>query len=277
MSTNPRLGSAFDAYSNLDVTGSLGAFRDTADAAAQLSDRGRQAAIEKLKAFITGGGYNVPTPGQLGISQGIYPDGTMRYDQGEVLNGYRDAARLIGLHQQGVIDLDFNTYQIKTIGTAKLTPAQFSAEIESRYSRAFAAGVESADERYKAGGLRYPVDMPEQLQKGLYADNYAKEIIIKYTNSIGVPEGPGQLISLNRWSYDPAGTGLYTRPDVLMNFGRGSIAVLDGKAMLYKDVVNSSAIRMQFETYYRYGASSVKAITPTGSYYIPRSSTGRYR
>lgn len=198
LSMNPRAASALDAFAGIDPSGGLAVYRDSADAAAFLNEQGLKFEIEKLKTAIGRSALKVPTPEQLGVFRGISdgPSGLVTgYDLGEVFNAYRDATRLVSLHQQGVIDLDFQSYRIKTIGTSKLTPEQFSAEIESRYSKAFTAAVELGNQRYKDGKLPFPVDMPEQLQVGLFADDLAKGTVLavlRYAQSIGVPEGPGQ-------------------------------------------------------------------------------------
>jgi len=271
LSINPRATSALDLFAEFDPTGMGAAYRDSADAAAFMNELGLKAEIEKLKSTIGRSGLKVPTPQQLGAFPGIYGDGSVRRDLAAELNAYRDAVRLVGLQRQGIIDLDFQTYQIRTIGTAKLTPQQFVDEIEARYSRTFSAGVMEGQEKFENRMLRYPLDMPEQLQVGLYADNRAKGSVRAYVQSIGVPEGPGQLIALDRWLYDPLGSGLYTKPDVYMNLGPGMRPILDGKAMSYKNILSSRSISMQFENYYRYGGTSVKAITENGSLHMPRT------
>jgi hypothetical protein len=67
---------------------------------------------------------------------------------------------------------------------------------------------------------------------------------------------------------------MYTRPDVLMNFGFGDARVLDGKTALYGNIVSSTSIRMQFDNYYRFGVASVKAVTWEGVHYIPPTGAG---
>lgn len=36
----------------------------------------------------------------------------------------------------------------------------------------------------------------------------------EWFSSEGIPEGPGNLVQINRWLRDPAGTGQYVRPDI---------------------------------------------------------------
>ena len=45
-------------------------------------------------------------------------------------------------------------------------------------------------------------------------------------------EGPGQVISLNRWAYDMTGSGQYVRPDVFIDLGPGRRSWIDGKTPL---------------------------------------------
>lgn len=125
-SLNARAANGLDALANFDqITGIPAAYRDTADAVSLLDEVNKQSAIDKIKNSFGLSGYKLPTMGQLGVSERINGDGTIYIDRGELLNGYREAARLLSLHQQGAIELDFNTYRIKTIGTDKLTPGGF--------------------------------------------------------------------------------------------------------------------------------------------------------
>ncbi|MBN8502673.1 MAG: hypothetical protein J0M19_16230, partial [Sphingomonadales bacterium] len=45
-------------------------------------------------------------------------------------------------------------------------------------------------------------------------DRFSQARLSAYLRSEGIAEGPGKLIQINRWLPDPAGSGLYVRPDV---------------------------------------------------------------
>jgi hypothetical protein len=49
---------------------------------------------------------------------------------------------------------------------------------------------------------------------GNYVDRISQRRLGAYLQSEGIAEGPGRLIQLNRYLRDPAGSGLYVRPDV---------------------------------------------------------------
>jgi len=45
-------------------------------------------------------------------------------------------------------------------------------------------------------------------------DRFSQARLSAYLRSEGISEGPGSLIQINRYLRDPAGSGLYVRPDV---------------------------------------------------------------
>lgn len=121
--------------------------------------------------------------------------------------------------------------------------------------------------RYDAGKLYYPFNMPGQLQVGLFSDDAARVAVIQYNRSIGVPEGPGQLLSMNRWSYDPNGSGAYNRIDLLMDLGparsNGALILrtaIEGKAS--PAAVQSSAGQLQ--RVYDWVTPNIRTVTPQG-------------
>ena len=109
--------------------------------------------------------------------------------------------------------------------------------------------------------------MPRQLQVGLLADNFGKAALLDFNRALGVPEGPGQLVSLNRWAYDTNGSGNYVRPDVLLDFGPGRRSWLDCKTSL----LDTATMTKQFDSFYRYTDSYMgKVVTPQGTFPVPR-------
>jgi hypothetical protein len=114
--------------------------------------------------------------------------------------------------------------------------------------------------------LPFKADMPQQLQESIWAHQRAELVIKGYNLGMGVPEGPGQLLSMNRWSYDPAGSGMTMRNDMLLDLGPnrpGEILrfVIDGKSSINEAV----ASRVQLERASSWhGGASIKAATPQG-------------
>lgn len=268
VSINQRSADILDALSNADALGLIPeAYRDIKQIAPLMAEAQRLESLEKIQAALRErlGPRVMPTPQDMGVLPGISqdPDGVarVRYDTTELIDRYSDGLRKVGLAQQGVIELDYRTFEVKTIGNQKLTPAQYIAENETRYQKAFAGAVELAEERYAAGKLNYPIDMPKQLQIGLFADAAARAQLLDYNKAIGVPEGPGQIISLNRWAYDMQGSGLYVRPDVLFDLGPSQRSWIDGKTTF----LDTQTMTKQFEDFFRYtGATTGKVATPVG-------------
>jgi hypothetical protein len=156
---------------------------------------------------------------------------------------------------------------IVSIGTAKLSPSECIAENTRRYANAFAAGMDEGQRRYDVGTLRYPLDMPVQLQVGLFADGVARHAVISYNRSIGVPEGAGQLLSMNRWSYDPSGSGASNRIDLLMDLGssrnNGAMVLrtaIEGKASLAAVQASSGQLQRVFD----WVTPNIRTVTPQG-------------
>jgi len=268
ISVNSRVEALLNAAAEGDVTGMGNLYRDYKLLGALMNEGMQDNTLKDLRKQLQerlGVMRSLPSEEALGARSGIGADGVVRYDKADLIDRYSDALRKVGLAQQGVIELDYKNLEIKAIGNARFTPAQYLAEAETRYQRAFARGVELGEQGYARGELRYPGDMPKQLQVGLFADNIAREALVRYNQALGVPEGPGQIISLNRWAYDPQGTGLFVRPDVLIDFGPNQRYWIDGKTSLLEG--QSSA--KQFEIFYRYtNAIGGKVATPQGLFNI---------
>lgn len=145
-----------------------------------------------------------------------------------------------------------------------------------RYQKAFAEGVTDGKSRYDAGRLRYPANMPERFQVGLHAHDFTEKDVKIFNQSLGLREGPGQILSMNRWSYDMLGSGQIVRPDLLIDFGPRQRYWVDGKTSLL-----NLEMTQQFRNFNNYtGASGGKVATPNGLYVIPntpKQSTVRLR
>jgi hypothetical protein len=267
ISVNRRAEAAFQGAD--DLAGMASLYRDYKLLGAVMSDQQQQTTVDRLKAALQdklGTMRVMPSPDSLGATPGIGgADGAARYDKADLIDRYSDALRKVELWKQGVIGLDTRSMLVTWVGNQGMSPAQYLTENETRYQRAFVRGVELGEERYARGELRYPADMPKQLQVGLFADDFGKRTLLTYNNALGVPEGPGQIISLNRWSYDPQGTGLYIRNDVLVDLGPNQRYWIDGKSSLAEALSSAK----QFETFNRYtGAVRGKVATPQGLFEV---------
>jgi len=268
LSVNSRVEALLNAAAEGDVTGMGNLYRDYKLLGALMNEGMQDNTLKDLKKQLQerlGMMRSLPSEEALGARSGIGANGVLRYDKADLIDRYSDALRKLGLARQGVIELDYKNFEIRTIGNTKLTPAQYLAEVEMRYQRAFARGVGLGEQGYARGELRYPTDMPRQLQVGLFSDNIGREALVRYNQALGVPEGPGQILSLNRWAYDPQGTGLFVRHDVLIDFGPNQRYWIDGKTSL----MESQSSAKQFETFYRYtNAVGGKVATPQGLFNI---------
>jgi hypothetical protein len=212
------------------------------------------------------------TPEKLGVRNAIDANGRGGYDMVDMVDRYANAVRLLDLSRQGVIELDTKTFTVLSVGTARISPEALINNIEQRYQAAFKEGFERATSKLAGGELllRYPTDMPQQLQIGLEADRLAKEGVSDYLRRIGVPEGPGQLVALNRWAYDRQGSGFYVRPDVLVDLGPNTRHWIDGKS----SYVNNGVVPQQLQDFFRYtGSQSGTVATPVGSIQVKAPTT----
>ena len=169
------------------------------------------------------------------------------------------------MQRPGIIELDTRDFSIVSIGRDKLSPARWVAENETRYQRAFADAIADGEKRYDGGSLRYPIEMPRQLQIGLFAHFRAQAELATYNRGVNVPEGPGQLISMNRWTYDRDMPGQYIRVDVdvLLDLGvrPNERFIIDGKSSATEALRSAG----QFNDASRIlNTPNVKAATPQG-------------
>lgn len=268
VSVNQRVNNAFQAAGDLAGIGDM--YRDYRLLGGLMGEVQQQATIDRLKGTLQdklGMMRVLPTPEAMGAVPGVGSDGVPRFNNADLIERYSDAVRKVELMKQGVIELDTRSMLITSVGTGKLSPAQWVAENTRRYGDALAVGMTEGQRQLNAGTLRYPLDMPGQLQVGLFADNAARGAVIRYNQSIGVPEGPGQLLSMNRWSYDPSGSGAYNRIDLLMDLGpsrnNGAMILrtaIEGKGSIA--AVQSSASQLQ--RVYDWVTPNVRTVTPQG-------------
>jgi YD repeat-containing protein len=267
ISVNRRADAAFQAAGDLMGMGQM--YRDYKLLGALMADAQQQAIIDRMKGALQermGMMRNMPTEAGLGASPIIDANGVVRYDPADLIDRYGDALRKVAMWKQGIVELDTRSMLITSIGNERMGPMQWVEENTQRYQRAYAAGLEEGKARYAKGTLPFRADMPEQLQTSIFAHQTAERAVIRYNQSIGVPEGPGQLVSMNRWAYDPGGSGMTVRPDMLLDLGPsrpGEVLrfVVDGKS----SAAEARASGAQFtRTGNWLGGASIKAATPEG-------------
>jgi hypothetical protein len=266
LSINNRTTTAFELLSNAPVSDAFGlipeAYRDIKFLGSLLEEVRLLNEVKRMQAALGQAGFDV-TPQSLGVKASIDANGRIGYDSADMADRYANAVRLLELSKRGVIELDTKTFTVTSVGTARISPDALISNVEQRYQAAFKEGFSKAEQRLENGErLRYPVDMPRQLQIGLFADEVAKRAVSDYLGSIGVTEGPGQIVALNRWAYDRQGSGFYVRPDVLIDFGPNYRHWIDGKS----SYVNDGVAPKQLQDFFRYTGSQTGTVaTPVGS------------
>jgi hypothetical protein len=90
------------------------------------------------------------------------------------------------------------------------TSAEFAESVGARY-QGFVDNAYVAAQRLEAKGL---LRGNPNTRVGDYVDRISSRDLKGYLASEGITEGPNSLVQMNRWLRDPAGTGLYVRPDV---------------------------------------------------------------
>jgi hypothetical protein len=267
ISVNRRADAAFAAAGDLLGMGQM--YRDYKLLGSLMAEAQQQAIIDRMKGALQermGMMRNMPSEAALGASPIIDANGVVRYDPADLIDRYGDALRKVELWKRGTIELDTRSMLITSIGSERMSPMQWVDENTQRYQRAFAAGLEEGRARYARGTLPFKAEMPQQLQESIWAHQRAELAVKGYNLRLGVSEGPGQLVSLNRWAYDPGGSGMTVRPDMLLDLGPNrpglvSRFVVDGKSSL-PEVMASSAQLTRIS--YWLGGASIKAATPEG-------------
>ncbi len=274
VSVNKRAEAAFQGAD--DLAGMAGLYRDYKLLGGLMSELQQQTTLDRLKGTLQDR-LNMmrvmPSPEALGAAPGMGADGSIRYNNADLIDRYADALRKVEMWKQGVIELDTRSMLITSIGNQRMSPAQWVEENTQRYQRAYTAGLEDGQARYAKGTLPFKADMPQQLQESIWAHQRAELVIKGYNLGMSVPEGPGQLLSMNRWSYDPGGSGMTIRADMLLDLGPNRPGemlrfVVDGKSSATEALASGA----QFgRTSNWLGGASVKAATPQGLLpWIPR-------
>jgi len=275
VSVNQRADAAFQAAGDLAGMGDL--YRDYKLLGGLMSELQQKTTLERLQGALQdklGMMRVVPSSEALGATAGIGSDGAVRYNNADLIDLYSDALRKVEMWKQGIIELDTRSMLITSIGNQRMSPTQWVDENTQRYLHAYTTGLEEGQARYAKGSLPFKADMPQQLQESIWAHQTAERVIVRYNQSLGVPEGPGQLLSMNRWSYDPGGSGMTIRADMLLDLGPnrpGEVLrfVVDGKSSMTEAMASGT----QFgRTSNWLGGASIKAATPQGLLsWTPRS------
>ncbi len=266
LNINNRANLAFELLGGAPPSDAFGlipeAYRDIKLLGPLLAEGRLLGEIKRMQTTLAQSGFDV-TPQSLGVKASIDANGRIGFDTVDMADRYANAVRLLDLRRQGVIELDTKTFTVTSVGTARISPDALISNIEQRYQAAFKDGFEKATQRLADGErLRFPVDMPQRLQIGLFADEIAKKTVAVYLSSIGVTEGPGQIVASNRWAYDLQGSGQYIRPDVLIDFGPNYRHWIDGKS----SYVNDGIVPKQLQDFFRYtGSQSGTVATPVGN------------
>jgi hypothetical protein len=266
LSINNRANLAFALLSGAPVSDAFGlipeAYRDIKFLGSLMQEQRLLSEIERMRRALGQSGLDV-TPQSLGVKASIDANGRIGYDTVDMADRYANAMRLMELRKQGVIELDTKTFTVTSVGSSRITSDALVSNVEQRYQTAFKDGFERATKRLADGiSLGYPSNMPQQLQIGLFADQQAKRGVSSYLTSIGLTEGPGQIVALNRWAYDGQGSGFYVRPDVLIDLGPNYRHWIDGKS----SYVNDGVVPKQLQDFFRYTGSQTGTVaTPVGN------------
>jgi len=94
--------------------------------------------------------------------------------------------------------------------TGYKTWEEFNAEAYARYQRYVDDAYDAATEAEADGLLRGN----KNTRVGNLVDQQSRARMRAWLESEGIPEGPGEVVQLNRWLRNPDGSGGYVRPDV---------------------------------------------------------------
>jgi RHS repeat-associated protein len=138
-----------------------------------------------------------------------------RLSSGAVRSAASVGARPAGSAQLPIVNPSFTPVSVPRsapaagIGRTNWTVSQFADEVFVRYQQFYDQAYGRVQARV-ARGL-----MPNDLTKiGQVVDSRARSAMRRWLAREDIAEGPGQVIQINRWLRDPAGSGAYRIPDV---------------------------------------------------------------
>ena len=140
---------------------------------------------------------------------------------------------------------------------------EFSDAAYTKYQGFVDDGYSAAQQALQNGKLQVPSGISQNTVLGQFTDQYARTAMNEWLDSEGIDEGAGELIQVNRYLYDPAGSGSYRIPDVS----------IPGANQIYDATLGfKSWSTPQIQGFYQYsGGSNITIVRPTqlgGSYSI---------
>jgi len=107
-----------------------------------------------------------------------------------------------------------------SIGRSGYSADEFVDAVTNKYQSLYDQGYAMAQKAADNGLIR-----DTNLAKGNQTDGFARAGLRDWLKSENIPEGPGEIIQVNRRLYDPSGSGAYRIPDVYIP---SSQTILDG-------------------------------------------------
>lgn len=140
---------------------------------------------------------------------------------------------------------------------------EFSDAAYTKYQGFVDEGYAAAKQDLQDGILRVPSGVSETTVLGTRTDQYARTAMQEWLSGEGIDEGTGQLIQVNRYLRDPAGSGSYRIPDVN----------IPGANQIYDATLGFKTWSTpQVRGFYQYsGGSTITIVRPTelgGSYSV---------
>jgi len=109
---------------------------------------------------------------------------------------------------------------VSELGNATVRNSRFAntgdltAETFTRYQRYTDEAFSSVSRAQEAGRLTPPPGIATETYMGQQIDNIARIRMRRWLSSEGIDEGANEMLRVNRWLRDPAGSGKYRIPDV---------------------------------------------------------------
>lgn len=134
----------------------------------------------------------------------------------------------------------------------------FADALGVKYQQLYDEGYAEAQRALQIGKLKVPPRMPVNTALGQYTDQYARNNMTKWLKGMGISEGPGAAIQINRYLFDPAGSGRYRIPDVYVHGGNVN-RIYDGT------IGTKTWVSPQIQGFYRYSnGADIRVTKPTG-------------
>jgi YD repeat-containing protein len=164
----------------------------------------------------------------------------------------------------GVAGLGTDLAGASSIGSSGYASMQeLSDAAFAKYQGFVDDGYSAAQQALENGKLQVPSGVSRNTVLGQFTDQYARTAMSEWLDGEGIGEGAGESVQLNRYLYDPAGSGSYRIPDVS----------LPGANQIYDATLGfKSWSTPQIRGFYQYsGGSNITIVRPTqlgGSYSV---------